>query len=80
MTSSLWLQTGKDRLVELDTGRSVVVRAAPGGDLGVWLCGRGAYVHLHSGPAAHAYLAELALLLGAATTESVLGLVGSEVA
>jgi len=80
MKSSLWLQTGKDRLVELDTGRFVIVRAAPGGELCVWLCGRGADVHLHSGPAAHTYLAGLALLLGAATTESVMNIVGSEVA
>jgi len=79
MRHALWLQTGQDRLVELDTGRCVVVRAAPGGELGVWLCGRGADVHLHSGPAAHTYLAGLALLLGAVTTESVLGF-GSEAA
>lgn len=80
MKSSLWLQTGKERLVELDTGRCVIVRAAPGGELGVWLCGRGADVPLYSGAEAHAYLAGLAVLLGAGSTERVLGLGSSEAA
>ena len=74
MKHSLWLKTGKDRLVELDTGCCVIVRAARDGELGVWLCGRGADVHLHSGPASHAYLAGLAVLLEATGTENVLQL------
>jgi len=80
MNKSFWLQTDRDRLVELDTGRCVIVRAAPGGELGVWLCGRGADVHLFSGPEARAYVAGLARLLGAATAEGVLRLGSGEAA
>lgn len=74
MLKRYWLKADGNRLVELDSSRSVEVRTSREGALGVWLCGGGIEVLLYEGSDAHTYLAGLARSLGAASAEDVLRL------
>lgn len=74
LNKKIWLMTSPARLVELDTGRRVEIRRSSDGTQSVWLCGDDAEVLLFEGPASSSYLAGLAQLLVAATSEELVRL------